>query len=340
MSAETLMFDAPVEPLKDKPVEKFAASIAAAIGGRNANFNFEHKLFTLPGARFALNRVSGEPTFFVMLGDLNAALRPESLCREFHIEAGSLDYVLISMAEKGLRFVEEIRPGDSIPRELLDGTASWRVEERHRMIARVKLIAQVGTRITRGAGAGFTLEKLFALSADPASRDEIQAAFGQLAEEIGVGRQKKQQVIDRVEQFARELAYIEALRDLAAELKMIDRKVAQLARRNQRDRAVTEVLQRVRTLMRRPVTEFDEYFLQVDAQTGEIVVLLKNMTLQMKFIRDTRDELHHRLMKWSDQIKEWRQQEPETGRTTTTQRVDRLYHFLAAHYAPSVEWGA
>ena len=340
MATESLMFDADVEPLKDKPVEKFAASIAAAIGGRNANFNFEHKVFSLPDARFALHSVRNEPTFFVLLGDLNVAIRPVALCREFHIEQGSLDYVLIAMAEKGLRHVQEIRPGDSIPRELLDGTASWRVEERHRMIARVKLIAQVGARITRGKDEAFTLEKLLALSVDPASREEIQAAFGKLAIEIGLGRQRKQEVIDRVEQFARELSYIEALRDLAGELKMIDRKVAMLARRNERDRGVTEVLQRVRTLIRRPISEFEEYFLQIDAQTGEVVVLLKNVSLQMKFIRDTRDELHRRLMKWTDQIREWRRQEPDTERSTTAQRVETLSRFLAAYYAPSVDWGA
>ena len=50
---------------------------------------------------------------------------------------------LLDVVEKGLRFVHEIRPGDSIPSELLDGTASWRVEERHRRRARGRLMAQL-----------------------------------------------------------------------------------------------------------------------------------------------------------------------------------------------------
>jgi hypothetical protein len=313
--------------------------IAVAIGGRNAVFNFAHKLFTLPGARFALNLVTNDPAFHVMLGDLNVAFSPSALLREFKIESGSLDWVLISVAEKGLRFVREIRPGDSIPRELLDGSASWKVEERHRMIARVKLIAQVGACITRGADKAFTLERLLALTVDPTAREEVQAAFSEMADTIGVGRKRKQEVIDRIELFARELSYIEALRDYAGGVRMIDTKTAQLFRRFGRDRGVVDALQRVRTLIRTPIAEFDGLFLQIDAQTGEIVVLLKNVTLQTQFIRNTRDEIHHRLMKWTEQFHEWRNLEIEGGRATA-RRIDALYRFLAAHYAPSVDWGA
>ena len=39
---------------------------------------------------------------------------------------------------RGVRFVKEIRPKDSIPSELLDGTASWSYEERHNASARAR----------------------------------------------------------------------------------------------------------------------------------------------------------------------------------------------------------
>ena len=66
-----------------------------------------------------------------------------------------------------------------------------------------------------------------------------------------------------------------------------------------------EDLVRVRNLMRHPVTEFTEMVMQVDAQTGEILTLLRNMDVHVAFIRETRNELHWRLMAWDEVIAAW-----------------------------------
>ena len=46
-------------------------------------------------------------------------------------------------------------------------------------------------------------------------------------------------------------------------------------------------------------------FTQADAQTGEILAVLRNIGPQTKFIREMRDELHNRLMLWDEMINPW-----------------------------------
>src|SRR5882724_8269649 len=103
---------------------------------RTTTFSFQNKLFGLEGGYFSMTRDSKEPVFHVMLGELRAALPLPMLREEFKIAVDSPDDRLLGIVEKSLRFVKEIYPNDTIPRELLDGSASWAVEERHRQIAK------------------------------------------------------------------------------------------------------------------------------------------------------------------------------------------------------------
>src|ERR1700749_4003670 len=119
-----------------------ASEIGSYEVDRSTHFLFEHKVFTLKGARFALTEDGSTPAFHVELGTLVASLPLGTLRSEFSIDRESPDGVLLAIVEKSLRFVKEIRPGDSIPRELLDGTASWAVEERHRLRAKAHLWAK------------------------------------------------------------------------------------------------------------------------------------------------------------------------------------------------------
>ncbi len=89
--------------------------------GRSTHFTFTHRVFEAPEARFTLGS-DGVPSFVVKLGDYDAAVPLESLKIEFPL-IGTSDDKQIDRVIAGLRFVKVIRPGDSIPREILDGTA-------------------------------------------------------------------------------------------------------------------------------------------------------------------------------------------------------------------------
>jgi hypothetical protein len=308
----------------------------AASAPRATHFAFAHKVFAAPGARFAA-AANGDPMLYVTLGDLAVGISLPTLRAEFGIAADSPDGRLLDIVSQSLRFVREILPGDCIPRELLDGTASWSVEEQHLATARSRLTLQLATWMRGGETTVLDRTQLQRLADDPGTKERVQAAFGEAAERLGLGRDGRQAVVDRVELMARELSYIEALRDRVALVLSIDRKLNRLAAAYRRDRSFMEDLVRVRNLMRHPVTEFTDMLMQVDAQTSEILALLRNMDVHVAFIRETRNELHWRLMAWDEVVVPWQDHDPV--RCEETERLVRsLYRLLAPLYATGAVW--
>ena len=307
--------------------------MSAEASGAATEFAFTHKIFSLPGACIVMDEARREPAFHVMLGDLRVSLSFDVLQREFNIQ--ERDSELLAIATRGLHYVHEIRPFDSIPRELLDGSASWSVEERHLRIACAKLVGQIGNSIGQGADTSLSVTRLLSFADDPLDREEVKSAMADMADTLGFG--DSDEVRERVATYTREFAYIEALREATGQLQEMDLKLSRLTRVYRKDRTMLEELQRVRNLMRKPISEFADTFVQLDAQTGEIVALLRNVTRQVAYIRSVRDDLHHRLMKWRDLIDGWHDQPIESGRAAEV-NTRALYQFLARDYAPKVDW--
>jgi hypothetical protein len=110
---------------------------------RNTHFDFQARVFQAPGACFVLNGKDKEPMFAVDMGTGLGYISLKDLRRTFHIAEGSHDDKLIASAAAGLRFVPDIRPGDEIPNEILNGTASWTVARKHKQIARDRIQVQL-----------------------------------------------------------------------------------------------------------------------------------------------------------------------------------------------------
>lgn len=306
-------------------------------GDRSTHFIFQHKVFGLAGAHFSLTHDSREPVFHVQLGELTAALPLPTLRDEFSIATDSPDGKLIGIVEDSLRYVKEIWPNDSIPNELLDGSASWAVEERHRAIARARLAVQLSSWLAGEEVVISDLAKLEQLAEDPGTKQRMQNAIGELAEKLGYGRDNRQRVVDQIEQFARELSYIEALRELAGQAKLIYAKLNKLSKLYSRERSVTEEIVRILQLMRGPLAELDGQFGLVDAQTSEIMNILRKYDAQVAFVRETRDELHFRLRDWDEMIKKW--QEMEMVRSSEAEAlIKESYRFVAYHFPQHQSW--
>src|SRR5262249_30029122 len=158
-----------------------AVSPGAAPGGgstdRSTHFVFDAKVFRLERAYFSLTHAN-EPIFHVLLGAINAALPLPTLRAEFNIDPDSSDGKLLDIVEKSLRYVKEIRPNDSIPRELLDGSASWTVEERHRIIAQSRLVVQLSSWLTGEEMIISDVTQLEQIAEDPGTKQRVQKAVG------------------------------------------------------------------------------------------------------------------------------------------------------------------
>ncbi|HEY1504697.1 MAG TPA: hypothetical protein VGF92_10380 [Stellaceae bacterium] len=310
-----------------------ATEIGSYEGGRSTHFLFEHRVFTLNGARFALTEDGLAPAFHVDLGVLVASLPLGMLRSEFGIDDDSPDSTLLAIVEKSLRFVKEIRPGDSIPRELLDGTASWSVEDRHRLRAKAHLWARA---IGADEISGETDDVLAAFVAGPETVTKLNAASKEIATKLGY-KMTAEAVTVRIDSLARELAYIEALQERCGDVFNIVPKVNQLARVYRSDRAIVDELSRIRTLMLKPIELYDGIFATLSRELENIGEAIGNFHERVDFIREQRDDLHQSLMDWDPILAGWMPIEM-TRCTETETKITELYRLIARHYLTSQTW--
>ena len=81
----------------------------------STHFLLQHRIFQLPDARFDMAGRERVPVLRVKLGDLDAVIPIDDVASEFGIKPDSPDGRLLVLVAQGLRFVSDIRPGDSIP---------------------------------------------------------------------------------------------------------------------------------------------------------------------------------------------------------------------------------
>ncbi|HSV28344.1 MAG TPA: hypothetical protein VLL76_02265, partial [Candidatus Omnitrophota bacterium] len=267
---------------------------------------FEHKFFqSFEDLYFRLTD-SGEAVAVIKLASNDAVLSFDGIKREFMLPDDSADAQMLNKVAEGLMFVRGLRPGEKLPKEILTREASWEPTDRHRRIAHQRLTMQLVTWLTGNEHIFTSAEELMQVAEDPQVKKNINLAFAEAAEALGLGRDRREEVVHYIESLAKELAYIEAERDIFAEIKKVDEKVQGFRRLYSSDRGMIETTDQVARLSQRALKVFQDYFDQVDAQTGEILAMLKNIDNQVDYIREVRDELHRRLIPWEDIIPIWK----------------------------------
>lgn len=320
------------ETARDESAEDESAE---ALDG-STHFVFEHKVFSAEGCLFEAE--AGTPKFLMPLGEEMAAISLGSLRREFDLGAESSDAKLLDTVAKSLKFVKQIRPNDSIPREILDGTASWLVEDRHRAAARNRLRIQMLTLFRGREKQVIGLDQIEQLAGDPKFKQQLQETFAAIAKKLGLGRDRKQEVINKIEQLAHELSYIEGLRERFHALTDIARKVDRLIKLYDDGTRFSDEIGRVKALLQVARSEFGTIFDAVNEQTREILTMLRRFDLCVQHIRDARNDLHLRFMDWDETITQWQAE----GATACSSEVELLikqtYRFLAVKYTQTQKW--
>ena len=310
---------------------------AAPAPMRDTHFDFQHKIFSLSGAFFAMDPTAKEPVLHITLGDLKAALPFQTLKESFNIEEDSHDARLLGVVAKGLRFVKQIRPGEKIPGELLDGSASWSVDEKHRLVARGRLTVQLVSWITGSEMIVVDIDELEQIVEDPQTKARLKTAFNAIAEKLGITENAEQYITDRIDDLTQELSYIEALRDRFKNIRAISENLARVTQLYRTDRNFVSEVARMQGLLKRPLKEYDAIFEQADAQTGEIVGALKAFETTVTFIRKIRDDLREKLIEWEELLHAW-DGVPIEKSQTIEQLQKMTYRFLANRYMESKVW--
>ncbi len=297
----------------------------------------EHAVFSRFGTPIFRRDPSGnEPVMVVTLGEREVALPLSPLRREFGLGPDTPDGRMLDLVAQALDYVNEIRPGEAFPPEIITGEASWEPEPEHFALAFARLRLSLLAWFQGTSFENADDETLLAMVEDPAFRPRIQEAFERAASELDLP--DGEAVLSALEQFARELAYIEALR-----LKLL-RRVQSLAERIVRvqfhwrgDSSHGEVLAQVTRLARRAAKQLTDRFDELDAQTGEVISALRNDAHQRNFIRANRDFLHRTWRAFDPLLTAWEQSADPTEREQWA-LVERTYQFLAPRYMTVKEW--
>lgn len=305
--------------------------------GAATHFLFEHKIFHIPGMRFSLAGQEREPVLLMSVGEHEAALSFGAVIKEFNLDPDGHDGKLLIQVGSGLKFVKDIRHGDTIPREILDGSASWSINEAHHARSKNKLQARIALS-GRPPNESFTMPDDLGVFLDlPATKLWLQSGLDLVGEKIGMGAGRAPSVAEIVDKVARELAYIEALRDRYEKVSEIDRKLERVAIAYKTDRQFVDEVKRARFLIKPPIENFQETFSDVDILTRQYENLIKMADSQIEFIRNFRDILHEKMLIWDELIAKW-DFDLASDSKQSRQVVQFTYRFLATNFPRAQDW--
>lgn len=310
------------------------------LGDLPKHCQFQHPFFSKLGEIvFRPGEGQRVPMLAMALGDKTATLPLHSLQLELAIEEASPDGRMLALVARALEFVNDLRLGEALPAEVLGGTASWQPDQVHLQLAasriKLKLAAWLGGG-NRDEWRDVNDEVILAMVDSPETRQRLQKAFAAAAQALGLPN--AQAVVELVEDAARELAFVEALRSrLLHRVEALSVQIEHRARGLRVDATRHEVMTRVRRLLGTAVTRFQASFEELDAQTGEVLALLRNFNSQRDFIRTHRDRLYGSLRAWEPLLNEWDRAGPGMDAKLWL-LVSRTYVFLAPRYMPVQEW--
>ncbi len=297
-----------------------------------------HRLFhATPGIAFRRTADHGEKVMVVPLGDREAALPMRAIRREFDIDEASEDGQMLALIDAALDHVPGIALGDTLPTEVVNGEASWKVEPHHLWLSAARLRSGLLSWLRPGANPGLEpANAMEALMADPNLRAQVQSAFEQAAYVLGLPDAAA--AVAEVDRFAQELSHIEALREwLLGRVQALVRRLASLPPQRGVDRARAEMLQRVGQLSSTALRSLRDRFDIIDAQTGELMAVLRNPEQQIVFIHQHRDQLHAEWLEWEPVLKQW-DGLPIGASEAFWTALAATYHLLARRHLPQSAW--
>jgi hypothetical protein len=298
-----------------------------------------HKAFgALGNISFRKSPTDGAPVVMVPLGEREAAVPIRALQRELCIEDDTPDGRMLALIADALEFTSCLTIGDPLPREVLDGTASWEPDPDHLKLAKARLQRQLLVWLRPNESTEMLApEVLLTLDEDPDLRNQVQTAFAEAARTLGLPGQNA--VIEGIEVLAMELSYIEAMRDrLLGPVRDIVQRVTRMRpARASTDATRGEMQQQVERLATIALRQIDTRIQHVDDHTGDVISSLRHAERQCSFIRENRDWLYQCARAWEDILLDWSRASPEMDERAW-QLLARTYHFLAPRYMPTHEW--
>jgi len=319
----------------------------SAQGEEGSIISFQSPFFAkLDMAYFRMAENTDEPVLMVEYGDQEVALAFPGIRRELGLTDDDHDGRMLTLVTKGLKFVNTLAIGDQLPAEIITGKASWPLTPQHAQVAyqrlALKLMAWMTGSTVETSTAVHAADDILKQAQDPEMRKKIAAAFDEAAEALGLGRERREEVVGYLETLAQELGYIEALRERFSRVVKVGRRLkdyADLGRKTGKGgQRVADVIDQAARLIRPAVDQFVQLFKDTDALTNDIMAVLRDLDGHLSAIRAQRDEIHQRLNPWNDLLDSW-EKIKDTDVTGAVVRVSaRTVRMLAPRFMPHKDW--
>jgi len=294
----------------------------------------------LPGGMFR-RTADGTPAYVMTIEGTEYALPFQGLRREFNIQPGTRDDEMLRLIEEALDYVSVLLPEEPLPSEVTDGSASWEPDPSHRQVALARIhVGLLAWMLGRAPGDVPSDSKtLVREMEDPANKRRIRLALEKAAESLGYeGADRGEALARLVGLLAEDLAALEFLRDrLHGGVRRIAERLPKAQGYFRSDRELVRQIIHIGQLLSKGVAEIENAFVEIDAQTGEPLQMLKNLRNQQPWLRNRRDRLYRRYRAWKPLLDSWANLHPR-GDDHTMRLIHETHRFLAPRYAPIQEW--
>lgn len=296
-------------------------------------------------AYFRFQENTTDPVLMVEYGEQQVALTLNGIKKELNLTESDDDWKMLDLVAKGLKYVNTLSIGDPLPSEIVSGKASWSLTPQHAQVAYQRLALKLMAWMTGGKVDTSTAVKggddIIKQAQDPEVRKKIAAAFGEAAEALGLGHDRREDVVGYLEKLAQELGYIEALRDRFARIVKVGRRLRdfqELGKKQSSGQRVADVIDQGARLIRPAVDQFVQLFKDVDALTADIMAVLKDLDGHIVKIQEFRDEIHQRLNPWNDILDAWEKCKENEISGPVIDVAARTVRMLAPRFMPAKEW--
>jgi hypothetical protein len=301
---------------------------------------FQHSFFrTNADGHFRLDETDRRPVYVINLGDQAGIVSFPAIRQELLLEDCGTDQAMLDAVGEALKFVRDIRLGDTLPNEIVNGEASWDPDPHHHKIANRRVLAAL-VKWSEGQDDVVTQpSNLQRFLADHVDRAVISQALKRLDEEVGDLSPGLAQIQPVLIGFAKELAYIEALRETVGRVRRIGTildRIRHVGGGQANDAHEVAAVLRVFTHMMRM---FDQKLESIDDQLGDIVGAVSAHESFRKHIRQVRNQLRSELIAWDGPLGQWEGVTPQNfDLAEVAPKISDLYRFLAPLYSPVDEW--
>lgn len=294
----------------------------------------------LPGGLFR-RMADGTPAYVMTIEGTEYALPFQGLRKEFDIQPGTRDDETLRLIEEALDYVSALLPEEPLPGEVLDGSASWDPDPSHRQVALARIHSGLlSWMLGRPPGDAAGDPRLLVREMeDPANKRRVRLALEKAAESLGYDGADRGEALSRlVGLLAEDLAAIEFLREHLLEgVRRVAERLPKAQACFRGDRELVRQMIHIGHLLSKARAEVEDTFVEIEAQTGEPMQMLKNLRNQQPWLRDRRDRLYRRYRAWKPLLSSWADLHPRAD-DHTVRLVHETHRFLAPRYAPIQEW--